>query len=178
MQEQVLRRTRCTSVQLLDSMAVDVQSSGYVRMAKTIRNGSDVYLVPNQERGSSMPEAMQRDQWQILAFVRLLGIIIIDDPVECLIGSIQTHQSTVPLNEYVIVTDPLGADRKPVCSLLSFSKSGNIHNSRRHCYSSTAFGCLGGFGNGFSFCSADALAELDLVDFSGRVPADLVTIVV
>ena len=142
-------------------MAVDVQGSGYVRVSKTIRDGPDVYLVPDQERRSSMPETMQRDQWQLFAFVCLLGIIIIDDPVESLIGSIQAHQSTVPLNKYVIVTDPLRADRKPVRGLLPLPESGNIHNGRWHCYSSATLGCFGSFDNGLTFYSADALADID-----------------
>ena len=88
MQEQVLQLIRCASVQFLDRMAVDVQGSRYVGMSEAIRDGPDVYLMPDQERGSSMPETMQRDQWQLFAFVSLLGIIIIDDPVKSLIWSV------------------------------------------------------------------------------------------
>lgn len=74
MQEQVLQFIRCASVQFLDCMAVDVQGSGYVRMSKTIRDGPDVYLVPDQESGSSMPLRYNNDKQKKPLFSRGLSV--------------------------------------------------------------------------------------------------------
>ncbi len=128
-------------------------------MSKSAGNGPDVHALPDQECGSRVPESMQRDQREFRSAFRTLGIIIPDEPVKCLIRSIQAHLHTVPLDKYMILPLPFGTNGQPVSCLFLFPASGHIHdNGGDSDHTVGAFG-LCGFDDGLTIYPAGALCD-------------------
>ena len=138
-------------------------------MAEPVRYGSDVYVLSDQERCSSVTETMQGNQRELFILVFLLGIMVVYDPVKSLVRSIKGHQGTIPLDKQMIVAYPLSTDRKPVCCLLLFPEFGHIYYHGGDGHHSAGFWVLWSLYDILTIYPTDAFADIDCIIFKIQI---------